>query len=134
MKKKMKYKIQINYDTGDSFHNETDCTETLNMSWDNLDKAKQALKDIKEHHEFYMFMKQTYEASKSQQEKYQRKARRKPWHCGENKDQYEFYGLMLENDEGERVHESAFWCGYFESLNGAEIIVPIDEDDLKFEV
>jgi len=40
-----KYKIKIIYDTGDSFHNETDVEgEVEEVYWNGLDQAKKGLK------------------------------------------------------------------------------------------
>jgi len=132
----MKYKIKIDYDTGDSFHTERDCEAFLELEWKDLDKAKQALKEIQDHYTYYLFMKQEYSASKKQLEAMQKKCHKKPWISDKsdysNKYEFEFYTVMLENDEGVRVGESTFWCGYFERLNGADIVP--EESDMSFRV
>jgi len=45
-----KYKIKISYSTGDSLHN-YDTEDTLEISWNDLNVAKQNLKFIKEHYD-----------------------------------------------------------------------------------
>ena len=130
----MKYIIKIIYDTGDSFHTEKDCEEFLKLEWNDLDKAKQALKEIKDHYTYYLFMKREYDADEKQQKAMQKKCRNEPWiydKCSlSNKYEYEFFNINLENDQGERVKEFVFWCGYFESLTGAEIIS--EDNDMSF--
>ena len=62
----MSYQIVVTYDTGDTFHQEHDVEGTIErtwqngkksrgfMEWEDLDKAKKALKDIEEHYHCYM--------------------------------------------------------------------------------
>lgn len=47
------YTIEINYKTGDSFHDENR-TEKIGMAWKDYDKAKEALDRIYEHHDFWI--------------------------------------------------------------------------------
>ena len=47
----MKYKIQYNYNTGDSFRTEKGLKNFLDMTWENLDIVKANLLRIKEHYE-----------------------------------------------------------------------------------
>jgi len=46
-------KILINYNTGDSFHDEDNIEEHLEMTWENLEIAKENLQRIKEHYKWY---------------------------------------------------------------------------------
>jgi hypothetical protein len=48
----MEYRIKISYQTGDSFHSE-DAEDYLELTWKNIDIAKENLQRIKEHYEMY---------------------------------------------------------------------------------
>jgi hypothetical protein len=119
-----RYKIKISYQTGDSFHTE-DCEQELEESWSNLDIAKENLKRIEEHDDWY--------SSKSS---FRKKELDKPeWH----KIDLSEFGLSsiseedlinLKLDNGKEWQFWPFWIGYFETLYGAEII--IDNDDMSF--
>ena len=113
------YKIEITYDTGSSFHHESDLTKDLDMKWEDINKAAQAIKDIEAHYTFYMTSNNEIDYDKKKREKALGKVRKEAWYSG---DKYPLYSLLLENDEGERIEERTFWCGYFESLGGAAII------------
>ena len=121
------YGIKVIYDTGDTFHQEHDVEYTLSLTWENLDKAKQALKDIEEHYHCYMICKKEWNAGKKEIKKARDKAMKSPWCsevCSEKSTHSDYwnYSLLLENDEGERVDEHICWTGYFESMVGADII------------
>ena len=49
----MKHKIEINYNTGNSFNTERGVKDTLDLEWDDLNVAKENLKRIKEHYTLY---------------------------------------------------------------------------------
>ncbi len=127
--KPKKYSIQITYDTGDTFHNEYGLTRNLDLQWDDLEKAKQAVKDIESHYKNHIHLKYNYDVSKKEQKKIRENLSNHPWYKKPNSCGYWELAIMLENDEGERVYESAFWTGYFESLVGAEIVE--NKDDLS---
>src|SRR5688572_1886695 len=44
------YKIQYNYNTGDSSHKERNLVSTLELTWENKDVARDNLRRIKEHY------------------------------------------------------------------------------------
>ena len=52
MKKLKKYRIKISYQTGNSFGSE-DTTDYLEITWDDIDIAKENLQRIREHYEMY---------------------------------------------------------------------------------
>lgn len=135
-----KYKIQYNYDTGDSFKTEQGLTGILNFTWENLDIAKENLQRIKEHYNFYQVNNNTnwpefiadkkrYETkdeSNIRIENIKNNARTKDWYDGK----YDFY-LKLKMDDGIFYTTHPEWCGYFETLNYVEIIS--DSLDMKIE-
>jgi membrane carboxypeptidase/penicillin-binding protein len=122
------HKITVTYDTGDSFHQEHDLKHDLELTWGNLDKAKQALKDIEEHYHFYMIMHKEWNVDKKDQEKAEKKAKKMKWYDKE----YSDFNIWLENDNGERVQEHVCWTGYFESLVGADIVT--NSSDTSFRI
>ena len=129
----MKYRIQYNYDTGDSFKNEPDNLGTLEMVWENLDVAKKNLQWIKEHYSQYKELNSySYLKEKSKQEILESN-KGKDWFVkGSNSNYYDSENcIILYSDDGKPWQFWAPWCGYFESLNYAEIIIPEEENDMK---
>lgn len=158
-----KFKIKIHYSTGSSFHNE-DTSSYIELSWDNIDIAKENLQAIKEHYEMYLAIERSY-GSQLDDQKIIESNSKKSWFVGEKnrlfvdpdgetdrrnwvivdnneknrkkyKDQpHEFrwddytsaYCMKLKADNGNYMQQSNFWCGYFESLQSAEI-VPVSND------
>ena len=129
----MKYRIQYNYDTGDSFKNEPDNLGTLEMVWENLDVAKKNLQRIKEHYSQYKELNSySYLKEKSKQEILESN-KGKDWFVkGSNSNYYDSENcIILYSDDGKPWQFWAPWCGYFESLSYAEIIIPEEENDMK---
>ena len=109
------FKIIYNYNTGDSFHQEHELHGEIETTWENIEIAEENLKRIEEHYSFY-------------EELYNHESKSKKQIIEENKDKiwfvrkYEFC-LNLKADDGKEFQYSASkWCGYFESLNWAEIV------------
>lgn len=132
------YGITVIYDTGDTFRRENDVEHTLNITWNNLDKAKQALQDIQEHYRCYTVEKKEWNADKKNIKKARDKAMKSPWcsHVTNDKSperDYWQFSILLENDNGERIDEHVCWCGYFENLVGADI-VSVNNGDLGFRI
>lgn len=137
----MKYTIQINYVTGDSYgsYNES---RPIDLVWENLDIAKENLQRIKEHYHYYRDTNKDYSLcpdgakefgrykSKKYFEDLKNIAKQRPWY-DKGIERYDFCIVLKLDDESEyRYH--TFWCGYFESLESAEIIFePLEDTDLK---
>lgn len=122
----MVYIITIDYTTGDSFGSQR-TEEEIGMAWKNLDKAKQALQEIKEHHEAYQLANQrSYLRPKAFFSV--ETIKNKPWFYGGDGGRYWEYRIMLEQDDGTRRQISPFWCGYFETLHAAQITSSPDSD------
>jgi len=112
-----KYKIEISYQTGNSFGS-SDEVDFLEYEWNNLDMAKESLSRIRNHHEYC--------------EEY----------TGYNKPRVKLpKGVLWDNegscillelvtDDGKPYIYQAFWIGYFEHLHSASIIY--DDDDLVY--
>lgn len=106
----MKYKIEVDYTTGNSFnsYDEVDCLE---HEWANYEIAVQNLERIKTHYEWY-----SYEHGYEKHYSPNPKVVEKPDFAVSD------YSVKLIMDDGEEMACSTFWTGYFESLNGIRII------------
>ena len=148
------YRIKISYATGNSFGSE-DTTDYLELTWQNIDIAKENLLRIKEHYEMHRNI-EGY-GSKLTKEQWFAKNKDKEWFVNKPKlfcissnnaidekdkkkvgegnweyrpdDYYAGHCLNLKADNGNSMQISAFWCGYFETLYGAEI--EVNNDDMK---
>jgi len=154
-----KYRILLSYSTGDSFGSR-DGTDYLELSWDNLDIAKENLARIKEHYEMYSDI-ESYSSKRRKEEWFKLNAEKdwfvnvpKPYRISTNNDISESminqidpsdidsrpdeycatHYLKLKADNGNEMQMSAFWCGYFESLYGAEIDFDSKDPDMYFEL
>jgi hypothetical protein len=149
-----KYRINISYRTGGSFGN-SDENQLLELSWSDLDVAKENLLRIQEHYTMYRSINDSY-SKKSKETEFTENID-KPWFVfvpklfcissnraidekdkekvGEGDWEYrpdDYYAencLNLKTDSGNEMQMTAFWCGYFESLYSAEIIP--DRSDMK---
>ena len=132
------YKIEVIYDTGDSFHRETNVRRIIDeIYWDSLDAAKQALKDIEAHYAAYKQIRYEYDMDDEDIKKVLDKAKKSPWYCHDKSYGLERHGfvsslILLANDDGTREKLYCFWTGYFESLVGCDIVE--DKGELSFRV
>jgi len=122
------YKIKVSYQTGDSFGTE-DVEMTLDFDWTDINVVTQNLKRIKEHYEMYQEMAESYHAPFKEMKK---KYGKKDWFVDNNGNTWDPAGtasrsLCLYLDDGAKFNYSCPWCGYFETLYGAEIIGPFLE-------
>ena len=114
-----KYTIEYDFTTGDSYSLER-LTEILDcISWNNLEIAKENLKRIKEHYEFYYREEKTYSRRK--------KVKPPTWWKTNNN---HIYCVNLKTDNGKEFQLYCPWCGYFETLHGATIIE--NDSDMSF--
>jgi hypothetical protein len=127
MKKKNKesgpvYCIEYSYQTGDSFHTE-DRRDTLEYEWHDYDIAKEALTRINEHYKWY----------EGKERSYAPKVKKPKWHKINTESMKWFHEDSMHNlinlrmDDGQEVQFWPPWCGYFESLYGAEIVLKHDK-------
>lgn len=124
------YKIKYTYDTGDSFHTESDREGILEMSWKDLEVAKANLNRIKEHYEFYCVVHSNgyrIRMTNAEKDKVLAAARKKDWFAKD----YDFC-LILKTDNGKDWQFNAPWCGYFERLNEAEIVEDHSDRKISF--
>lgn len=120
----MKYQIEVSYETGDSFHTEN-TSDFLEETWTDLTIAKENLKRIKEHYEYYEYKQFLNRFRKNNEPEM-----KKPDCVVESHGEVSSIILLLDN--GKEWQFWPQWIGYFESLQGAEIIP--DESDMKFEI
>jgi len=106
------YKIHVDYETGDSFGHE-DTYTVLPFVWKNVDIAKENLKRIREHYEYYKAKNKVQYGKRIDTNVI------KPKYCDAK---YEFSFSLLLDDGTESENICASWCGYFETLYGAKII------------
>jgi len=129
-----KYKIKISYKTGDSF-NDYEREDNLELDWDDLSIAKANLQRINEHYQQYKSLNGYSTKSKSREQIF-KDNRKKDWFVGFERngrtdDYMAEHCIILKTDGDADLQLSCFWCGYFESLRSAEII--IDNSDMKIE-
>lgn len=121
----MEHKIKYYYRTGDSFHSE-DTESFLEIEWKDLSVAKEALKRIKEHYKWYKYVE--YGKTFSDDTVIEKPE----WLKIDFDDKYTEHNLInLPLDNGKELQMWCPWCGYFETLYGAEIVS--EDNDMKFE-
>lgn len=119
-----KYIIKFYYSTGNSFkiQDEEDCLE---MSWNNLDIAKENIKAIKEHYQMY----EKLDDFRYDRNKLKESNKDKWWFV--DTDYYPFDECMkLKADNGNLMQQWNPWCGYFETLYSIEI--EVNDPEMKF--
>jgi hypothetical protein len=141
-----KYRIKLSYRTGNSFNSE-DTTGYLDLTWNDLNIAKENLIRIKEHYEMYqasnsynpklnirnlleknkdkewfVYKRLLYSisANRAIEERHKNKVAKGDWEYRPDT-YYAFQCINLKADNGNTMQISAFWCGYFERLYEAEI-------------
>ena len=113
----MKYAIDAQYQTGNSFGNE-DASDRV-AECDGLETAKENLRRIQEHYHWY---KDQRDSTKQRRREYGfDKSLPVPKPEWLENTEYDFQ-LRLKTDDGETYIICAPWCGYFESLYGANIV------------
>lgn len=123
------YKIKYHYQTGNSFGSE-EREDILEYEWKDLDVAKECLKRIKEHYRWYQSHENRYSFRNEEVVK-------PAWHnidMGKRMIKSDEHYLMnMPMDNGNEIQFWPPWCGYFEHLYGAEIIIEGDTD-MRFEL
>lgn len=118
-------KINIFYQTGDSFHTREESVN-LSLEWQDHAIVEENLQRIKEHYKFSEWISEAERRAYSNKEKHSAKCRRgqfekerwfrkfSEWDDGTG-------SLILLTDEGKDFVQQAFWVGFFERLLSAEI-------------
>ncbi len=150
----VEYRIKVSYRTGHSLHSE-DTSDYLELTWNNLEIAKENLIIIKEHYEMYRSIhdygnkikrSQVFENNKTKEwfvntpklfcinsnraidEKNKGKIGEGNWEYRPDECDAE-YCLKLKADNGNYMQLRAFWIGHFEQLY--EIEIEVNNDDMK---
>jgi hypothetical protein len=110
------YKIKINYTTGDSFHSEI-VEEFVDMEWESLKLAQEALKRIEEHYRWYQSRDNSRYKKKDE-------TIRPSWHKLKEED-----CIVFRLDNGEDFEFWPPWIGYFEIFHWAEIVCDLGRFD-----
>lgn len=127
-----KYQIEVSYYTGNSFGSE-DTKDFLELSWNNLEIAKENLQAIKEHYEMYNHIENPpWGQKRIPREEIHEKYKNEWWFPETDNIYFAHYLMRLKTDEGKFMQQWNFWCGYFEGLYGAEIVS--EESDIKFKL
>lgn len=114
------FKIQVFYKTGDSFHTRNE-SDILEPSWENLEIAKENLKRIPIHYEFYKKYKNA-----DLRHKENIKEEVPDFIVLDKKHNLICIKLLLDN--GNEFQMYCDWCGYFEKLLGGKIILEENSD------
>ena len=131
-----RYVIRADYVTGDSFGSE-DTFEILSPVWTDLDKAKQALKDLTEHHKYYLNSKENCHRWHDDPEVDISDLTKKSWYRPAPEDRgywtdFWTFSVDVELDDGSKHTVSVQYHGYFEHLNSLEITAePQSDTDMK---
>jgi hypothetical protein len=124
------YKIQVCYQTGDSFSSECITKLIAGFSWEKEEVVKKNLKRIESHYKLYMLHNKDYNADQGQLDTEKKKARKTDWFID---NEYWEYNINVELDDGTFTQMSVgSWCGYFESLWSAEIICDLSDTKISF--
>ena len=118
------YRIKITYDTGDSFHKETGLISYLGLTWEKKKLAQQAVKDIEDQYQCYMILNKECDAGEKELGTVKRHILKSNWYheLPSYITDYNFFGILLKNDDGKRVHQHVFWTGYFDTLVDVELV------------
>jgi hypothetical protein len=131
------YEIKAHYQTGDSFHTE-ETSDVLAPCWHDLTTAKEALRWLNEHHEYYRASNDRYHWNEADKKNLANIAK-KPWYAEQDSTGYKWpewwhHSLKLPLDDGTLMVTSIPYHGYFEHLHSLEIILAKeDTDGLKIE-
>lgn len=118
----MKYRIQIHYLTGDSFKTE-EKEVFLDGTWEDEAILRRNIERIKEHNDWYTY-------SNKNVGRYYTRPRvvvvEPDWHKGKPET-----SVLFSTDDLVPYWQSAFWCGYFETLYGAKAVA--QQEEIGFE-
>lgn len=137
-----KYVINIVYTTGNTF-NTYETEDTIDIVWEDLNKAKKALKAIKKHHDA-MNVLSSIRYDEKEYNKHLDCFVDEEWFFTKKKisgdvkmlffsDSYKS-NIVVQRDDGTNDIIYAFWNGYFETIHKAEIILEVSEDENDMEI
>lgn len=148
----MNFTIEVRYRTGDSFNTFNEC-ECIGATFDTIDLARKALTAIKEHHHYirevdgYSFSKDY--PTPEDKEAFYKKLSSHDWFlepddefgdednmCANNLiHSYTWqHHLMVEVKPDVFQRISAFWVGYFEHIDSAEVVVNKSSTDTSLRI
>lgn len=131
----MKYKIKYEYQTGNSFGYE-DTNGILELEWNDLNVAKANLKRIAAHTKMVKELdnlKWEVRMGKKDANDVFDQYKNEDWFVNSKDYSFPENCIILYTDEGKPWQIWAPWCGYFENLYNAKIIVDVpEENDMEF--
>ena len=125
------YVIKAMYSTGDSFHTEKAST-ILGIAWSDIVKAKEALKVLAEHHDYYKKYSDSRYYSGKLTDKDMKNIATKQWYIVPEESymrDYWQFSLNLATDSSEMMTVNVPYHGYFETLDSLEITIDTDENE-----
>ena len=127
----MAYTIEVTYTTGDSFESDQ-VTNTIGLAWRSLELAKAALKTIKEHYDFYQEFDACYSNWKDtrSEKAILKDVNSRVWCRGKAEDKYSMKAKAKMDDRRWRNIPTGMWCGYFETLHSARVVLTEGSDDM----
>jgi hypothetical protein len=125
------YVIKAMYSTGDSFKKENTST-ILGIVWSDITKAKEALKILAEHHDYYEKYSYPHLYHGKLTDKDLDTIATKPWYVVSEKsymrDMWQF-SVHLATDSSEMMTVHIPYHGYFENLRSLEITIDTELED-----
>ena len=126
------FTIEVTYQTGDSF-NSYEETHEIGLMWNNIELANEALSDLSEHYKLFQ-EREGYGRTTTNEDIYKR-AKKCRWYqpthdrsVYDNENDWSYVGCMVEMDDGSyKDIPTNDWCGYFETLRSAKIIIQSHE-------
>lgn len=106
------FSIECKYTSGDSFGTETNI-ETIPLSWEEIEKCKEALSCMIEHHNY---LKQFEDKSYSETLILFEEIKNKKWFKYDGGLVDWMYSICLENDNGDLKTIGVFWEDFFGHL------------------
>lgn len=123
------YRIEIEYSTGNTFGTHVETTIIEDVSFADLESAKQALKIIAKHKEMCAAAEGGWRITEAERNAKLAELSAQPWAVkSEYGNNYEFQIKVPTSKDCQKWENIyCFWTGYFETLHEARIVS--DEDD-----
>ncbi len=118
---KHRYTIRVDYYSGDSFGSYKHSVK-LEMTWLDLDIAKENFYRIKDHYDWYESIHD-----------FEMRGNELPepeWHVGIKYD----FCMKIVSDTGKELQFNAFWCDYFGGLTSVELLNESNDSILYIKV
>lgn len=115
------FAIRLRYTTGNTF-NTSVVEDDLEIKWDTMEKAKEAMTHLKEH---WIFAKNKNEPNEERKKALLEEALQTTWYSSD----YPEMHYYLKDNDGNLEEVWASYLGYFETLHEATIVWVGDNDE-----